>query len=61
VSFKSVGVVGESSFTDRSHQVQSPAWAIVLITGNDVRRTSFKAEAAVNAGKQLLFFKCERR
>ena len=56
VSFKCVRVVAEAPFTHGAHQIKTAAWSIVLISGDDVGRTGFKAEAAVNAGQQLLFF-----
>ena len=61
VSLESVRVVSESSLADRAHQIQATAWSIVFITGDDVGRTSFKAQAAVNTCEQLLFLRGKLR
>ena len=56
VPFKRRGVVGESSFANSAHEIEPAAWTIVFIAGNDVGRTSFQAQPAVNAGEKFLLF-----
>ena len=56
VSFKCVRISLESPLAHGPHQVKPAAWSIVFIAGNDVSRTSFQAQPAVNTGQQLLFF-----
>jgi ribonuclease P protein component len=51
----------EFVFLNRTHQVDSSAWAIVLVAGEDIGGTGFEAEAAMHTGKELLLFRRERR
>ena len=39
----------------RPHQIQPPAWPIILIPRNHIRRTRLQAQAAMNTRQQLLF------
>jgi hypothetical protein len=50
VTLKRLRIAGEPSFTDSAHQIETPAWSIIFITGDDVSWTSFQAEAAMDAG-----------
>ena len=38
------------------HQIDAPAWAVILVAGGDVSWTSFKTKTAMNAGENLFFF-----
>ena len=49
----------QPSFFDGTHQVDSPARAIIFIRSRDVSRTSFETESAMNAGENLFFFVSE--
>jgi len=52
-------VLRQFTFLDGAHQVDSSPRAIVLVTGENVRRTRFEAKAAMYAGQQFLFFGLE--
>ena len=53
------GVAGEPSFTDRAHQIEAAAWSVVFVASDNVRRTRFQTQTAVNASEKLVFFVCE--
>jgi len=55
VRSKSVGSAFQTAFGHRTHEVQTAAWSIVLVTGDDVGRTRFETQPAVNAGEELFF------
>ena len=55
VRAKRVGSVLQSSFRNGAHQVQPPAWPIVLVAGDYIGRTGLETEAAMNAREQFFF------
>jgi len=54
------GGIFQAPFGDRSHEIQTTTWSIILIAGDDVRGTGLQAESTVNAGEELLLFVGER-
>jgi hypothetical protein len=50
----------EFVFLNRTHQVDSPAWAIVLVAGEDIGGTSLETETAMHTGKELMSLLCQR-
>jgi ribonuclease P protein component len=48
----------EFVFLNRTHQVDSSAWAIVLVAGENIGGTGFQTETAMNTRKELMFFGC---
>jgi hypothetical protein len=51
MNFESIRIRTEFIFLNRTHQVDSPARAIVLVAGEDIGGTSFEAETAMHTGK----------
>ena len=47
--------IGQSILRHGSHQVQSAAWSVVFVSGDDVGRTSLETESTVDAREKLLF------
>ena len=56
MTFESRRVACETALTNGAHQVEAPARPVVFITRNHIGRTSFKTQAAMNAGEQFFFF-----
>lgn len=55
------GRILQPSLGHRSHQIDPPAWSIILVPRDHVRRTRFQAQPAMNTREQFLFFSGERR
>ena len=53
---KRFGSVGQSSFRNRTHQIESAAWAIIFVAGNYICWTRLETKPAVDAGQKLLLF-----
>ena len=53
---KCAGRVLEPSLRHGPHQIKPPAWSIVLVSGDHVGGARLEAQAAMNAGQQLVLF-----
>ncbi len=51
-----VGRIFQTAFSYRAHQVKPATGSVVFVTGDYVGWASFEAEAAMDAGEELLFF-----
>jgi len=57
MEFERKRICRESVFRNRTHQVDSSAWAIILVASEDIGGTGFEAETAMHTGKELMFFR----
>jgi hypothetical protein len=51
MKFEGRRICGEFVFLNRAHQVDSSAWAVVLVASEDIGRTRFEAQTAVHTRK----------
>ena len=51
---KRFGSVGQSSFRNRTHQIESAAWPIIFVAGNYICWTRLETKPAVDAGEKFL-------
>ena len=59
VPFKGNGIALELALFEGAHQIDASAWAVVLVTRQDVGGTSFEAKTTVNAGEEFLLLRSE--
>jgi hypothetical protein len=60
VALERARVAPEPAFADGAHQVEPAARPVVFVSGDDIGRTRFETQPAVNAGEQLFFLMRER-
>ena len=57
---KRVGRILQPSFRDRTHQVQPPAWSIILVTRDHISWARLEAQPTVNTSEKFLFLRRKR-